>query len=86
MNIKCAVFWDVMPCILKMEAAGINTGISLLPATCHFSDDCNLNKSLRAVRSFYNGNIFTKNNEIFNSYVGKLKATYFVVILLNGKD
>jgi len=43
-------------------------------------------KSLRVMRSFYHRNILMQYTEIFNRYDGRLKATYFVVILLNGKD
>jgi hypothetical protein len=48
---KGAVFWDIMLCILKMEAAGCSKIllICLLPSTRHFSDDCIFYKSVSEV-------------------------------------
>jgi hypothetical protein len=96
LNLFCFWIANRKNCCLQLEDGGSmllqNTGICLFPATlCHFSDDCNLYKSvsevfLRVMRSFYSRNILMQNTDIFNSYDGRLKATYFVVILLNGKD
>jgi len=75
-NVKGVVFWDVMPCILKMEAAGCSKILVSVYSQLHFviSQMTNLYKSvseiLRVMRSFYSRNILMQNTEIFNSYDG----------------